>query len=179
MFFLRRTLGGTNLRRRSADGRRPDYPSGSLRITGVSPGLNNQFSMGMPTQQQQLFMAFPGIARTQGAMPPLNAIRTMGPVRATSTAGTEGRRMVRIEPPGATRPRKSKSVKQRPASPAVRGTSIRFVRDNTGVALEATYNIYVGAVKAGTSTKQRYRVRSANPEKRPGVRPREGKAKPA
>jgi len=42
--------------------------------------------------------------------------------------------------------------------------------NTNGIALEATYNIYVGSIKANTTTKQRYRVRSANAEKRTALR---------
>ena len=136
----------------------------------MSPGANSYpFTFGLPfdTRQQQLFVAFPGIVKSQpttstGA-PPLAAFRN-GPVRANN----DGRKTLKTDPvglkvEGTAKGRKSKSAKQRPASPGIKGNSI-FLLNNI-VALESTYNIYVGSLKPNTTTKQKYRIKSANPEK--------------
>lgn len=111
------------------EGKRPDFTAEQLRITGVSPGINSYpFSFGVPMDtRQQLFLAFPGIARTQpggtNGIPPLTAFRT-GPVRANG----DPRRPMKVDSlglrvEGVPQVRKAKSAKQRPASPGVKGNS--------------------------------------------------------
>ena len=111
---------------------RQEFAGGdALRITGMSSGY--PFSLGMPMDtRQQLFVAFPGIAKTQpgaqNAIPPLAAFRT-GPVRTNQN----DRRAIKMVPVGLKvdgKARKAKSAKQRPASPGIRGTSnIRLILD--------------------------------------------------
>ena len=102
-------------------------------------------------------------------IPQLNGFKT-GPVKVQTDQKRLG--SSKMDSDGVT-PKirsKAKSANQRPASPSVIKTNSIFNIARIIIALEATYNIYVGSKKAGQSTKQRYRIRSANAEKGGDIR---------
>eukprot|EP00831_Metopus_contortus_P021757 TRINITY_DN19795_c0_g1_i1.p1 TRINITY_DN19795_c0_g1~~TRINITY_DN19795_c0_g1_i1.p1 ORF type:complete len:174 (-),score=32.54 TRINITY_DN19795_c0_g1_i1:48-569(-) len=130
------------------------------RFTGISPGINaHPLGIGAPYDpKQQYFIQFPGIIKPQPTInPPLAAFRN-GPVKA-NTQSHKGTRLVPVQLPKPDITKKvilkPSNAKHRPSSPGVKGKGI-----------ETTYNIYLGSSKINSTTKQKYRVRSAQGEKK-------------